>query len=58
MAAAVQDSHVSPGEKLKCSPKKKKKVKMGAKAAASKLEDEVKGSSDGEGNVVWRSFGG
>ncbi|NP_080317.3 RRP15-like protein [Mus musculus] len=50
MAAAVQDSRVSPGEILKRSPKKKKKMKMVAKAAASKLEDEVKDSSDGEGS--------
>ena len=49
MAAAVQDSSVSPGEKLKHSPKKKT-MKTGAKAAMSKLDDEVKDSSDGEGS--------
>lgn len=58
MAAAVRDPRVSSGEKLKRSPKKKKKMKMVAKAAMSKLEDEIKGSSDGEGNVSRRSFGG
>lgn len=56
MAAAVQDSRVSSGKKLKRSLKKKKKVKMVVKAATSKLEDELKDSSDGEGNVG-RSFG-
>lgn len=50
MAAAVRDPRVSSGEKLKRSPKKKKKMKMVAKAAMSKLEDEIKGSSDGEGS--------
>lgn len=58
MAAAVQSSHVSPGGKLKRSLKKKKKMKMVAQAAVSKLEDEVKDSSNGEGNVAGRSFGG
>ncbi|XP_069315592.1 RRP15-like protein isoform X2 [Eulemur rufifrons] len=48
MAAAVQDSHVSAGEKLKKSPKKK--MKMEASAIASELEDEVKDASDGEGS--------
>ncbi|XP_055465251.1 RRP15-like protein [Psammomys obesus] len=51
MAAAVQDSRVSSGKKLKRSLKKKKKVKMVVKAATSKLEDELKDSSDGEGSV-------
>lgn len=50
MAAAVQDSRVSPGGKLKRSPKKKKKMKKVAKAAVSKLEDELKDSSEGEGS--------
>lgn len=50
MAAAVQDSRVSPGGKLKRSPKKKKKMKKVAKAAVSKLKDELKDSSDGEGS--------
>lgn len=36
--------------KLKSSPKKKKKVKMVAKAAMSKREDEVKDSPDAEGS--------
>lgn len=58
MAAAVQNSHVSPAGKLKRSLKKKKKMKMVAKATMSKLEDEVKDSSYGEGNVAGRSFGG
>lgn len=52
MAAAVQDSRVSPGGKLKRSPKKKKKVKKVAKAAVSKLEDELKDSSDREGSCA------
>ncbi|XP_051004057.1 RRP15-like protein [Acomys russatus] len=50
MAAAVEDSRVSTGKKLKRSLKKKKKIKMIAKAAVSKLEDELKDSSDGEGS--------
>lgn len=58
MAAAVQDSRVNPGGKLKRSPKKKKKMKKVAKAAVSKLEDELKDSSGGEGNVAGRSFAG
>lgn len=49
MAAAVQGSRVSRAEKLKSSPKKKKKVKMVAKA---KREDEVKDSPDAEGKVA------
>uniref|UniRef100_A0A2K6EJX8 RRP15-like protein n=1 Tax=Propithecus coquereli TaxID=379532 RepID=A0A2K6EJX8_PROCO len=48
MAAAVQDSHVNAGEKLKKSPKKK--MKMEARAIASELEDEVKDASDSEGS--------
>lgn len=49
---------MSPGGKLKRSPKKKKKMKKVAKAAVSKLKDELKDSSDGEGNVAGRSFAG
>ncbi|XP_075853165.1 RRP15-like protein [Microcebus murinus] len=49
MAAAVQDSHVSGGEKLKKSPKKK--MKMEASAVASELEYEVKSASDSEGSI-------
>lgn len=41
---------MSPGGKLKRSPKKKKKMKKVAKAAVSKLEDELKDSSEGEGS--------
>ncbi|ELW72553.1 RRP15-like protein [Tupaia chinensis] len=46
MAAAVRDSRVNAGKKLKNSLKKKKKMKMVAKAVASELEDEVKNDSD------------
>lgn len=58
MAAAVPDSRVSAGKKLKRSLKRKKKMKLVAKAGMSSLEDELKRSSDGEGNVVGRGVGG
>ncbi|XP_058389676.1 RRP15-like protein [Diceros bicornis minor] len=51
MAAAVQDSRVSAGKKLKNSLKKKKKMKMIAKAAASELEEEDKGAAERGGSV-------
>ncbi|XP_014705362.1 RRP15-like protein [Equus asinus] len=51
MAAAVQDSRVSAGKKLKNSLKKKKRMKMVAKAVASELEDEDKGAADSGGSV-------
>lgn len=57
MAAAVQDSRVSAGKKLKNSLKKKKRMKMVAKAVASELEDEDKGAADSGGNVPGLSFG-
>lgn len=58
MAATIQDSRVSAGKKLKRSLKKKRKMKLVAKAEISNLEDELKDSSDGEGNTDGRSFGG
>ncbi|CAH6789642.1 RRP15-like protein [Phodopus roborovskii] len=48
MDAAVQDSRVSAGKRLKRSLKRKKKMKLVAKAEVSNLEDELKRSSDGE----------
>ncbi|KAL1769819.1 RRP15 [Sigmodon hispidus] len=51
MAASVQDTHVSAGKKLKRSLRKKKKMKLVAKAEMSKLEDGLKDSSDGEGSA-------
>ncbi|KAM5205307.1 RRP15-like protein isoform 3-T7 [Hipposideros larvatus] len=42
MAAAVHDPRVRAGKKLKQSLKKKKKIKMVARAVASELEDEDK----------------
>ncbi|XP_075845529.1 RRP15-like protein [Microtus pennsylvanicus] len=51
MAATIQDSRVSAGKKLKRSLKKKRKMKLVAKAEISNLEDELKDSSDGEGSV-------
>ncbi|XP_012369181.1 RRP15-like protein [Octodon degus] len=52
MAAAVQDSRVAAGKKLKKSLKKKKKKKMKivAKAVASELDDEVREASDSGGS--------
>ncbi|XP_010640801.1 RRP15-like protein [Fukomys damarensis] len=49
MAAAMQDSRVRAGKKLKKSLKKKK-MKMVSGAAASELDDEVKEASDGGGS--------
>ncbi|XP_006890636.1 PREDICTED: RRP15-like protein [Elephantulus edwardii] len=46
MAATVQNSCVSAGKKLKNSLQKKKKIKMAAKATASKLEEEDKETAD------------
>lgn len=51
MAAAVPDSRVSAGKKLKTSLKKKKKIKTVAKAVASELKDEDKDSADIGGSV-------
>ncbi|XP_037674429.1 LOW QUALITY PROTEIN: RRP15-like protein [Choloepus didactylus] len=51
MATAVQGSHVNAGKKLKNSLKKKKKMKMVARAAASELEDEHKDTADSGGSV-------
>ncbi|XP_003495023.1 RRP15-like protein [Cricetulus griseus] len=50
MAATVQDSRVRAGKKLKRSLKRKKKMKLVAKAEMSNPEDELKHSSDGEGS--------
>uniref|UniRef100_A0A8D2DHG5 RRP15-like protein n=1 Tax=Sciurus vulgaris TaxID=55149 RepID=A0A8D2DHG5_SCIVU len=50
MAATVQNSRVSAGKKLKNSLKKKKKMKMVARAVTSKLEDEVRDASDSGGS--------
>ncbi|XP_045154631.1 RRP15-like protein [Echinops telfairi] len=47
MAAAAQDSRVSAGKKLKNSLKKKKKMKMVARAASRHLEDADKDAADG-----------
>lgn len=53
MAAAVRDSRVSAGKKLKNSlKKKKKKMKVVAGAVASELEDEDKDAADTGGNVL------
>lgn len=57
MAAAVPDSRVSAGKKLKASLKKKKKIKTVAKAVASELKDEDKDSADIGGNVLGLSSG-
>ncbi|XP_007950665.1 RRP15-like protein [Orycteropus afer afer] len=52
MAATVRDSRVSAGKKLKNSLKKKKKMmKMVARATSSKLEDEEKDAADRKGSV-------
>ncbi|KAM5301920.1 RRP15-like protein [Glossophaga mutica] len=53
MAAAVQDSRGGAGRKVKNSLKKKKKMKMVAKAVASDLEDENK-DPDGLGGSAGR----
>ncbi|XP_048212715.1 RRP15-like protein [Perognathus longimembris pacificus] len=50
MAAAVQDSRVSAGKKMKHALKKKKKLKKVARAVASKLGDEVEDVSWSEGS--------
>ncbi|XP_008148046.1 RRP15-like protein [Eptesicus fuscus] len=46
MAAAVRDSRGSAGKKLKNALKRKKKMKMVAKAAAAELDDEDQGAAD------------
>ncbi|XP_032728826.1 LOW QUALITY PROTEIN: RRP15-like protein [Lontra canadensis] len=51
MAAAVGGSRVGAGKKLKNSLKKKKKMKMVAKAVASELEDKGKDAADSGGSV-------
>ncbi|XP_004391397.2 RRP15-like protein [Trichechus manatus latirostris] len=51
MAATIQDSRASAGKKLKNSLKKKKKMKVIARATSSKLEDEDKDAADGGGSV-------
>ncbi|XP_045665575.1 RRP15-like protein [Ursus americanus] len=51
MAAAVRDSRVGAGKKLKNSLRKKKKMKMVARAVASELEDEGKDAADSGGSV-------
>lgn len=57
MAAAVPDSRVSAGKKPKTSLKKKKKIKMVARAVASELKDEDKDAGDIGGNVLGLSAG-
>lgn len=52
MAAAVRDSRVGAGKKLKNSLKKKKKMKMVARAVSSELEDEGKDTANSGGNVL------
>ncbi|XP_007173587.2 RRP15-like protein [Balaenoptera acutorostrata] len=51
MAAAVRESRVSAGKKLKNSLKKKGKMKMVFPAVASELEDKDKDAADSEGSV-------
>lgn len=51
MAAAVRDSRVSAGKKLKNSVKKKKKMKVVAAAVASELDDKDKDTADNGGSV-------
>ncbi|KAM6217398.1 RRP15-like protein [Rhynchocyon petersi] len=51
MATAVQNSRTSAAKKLKNSLKKKKKMKMVAKAVSSKLEDTDEDVVDYEGSV-------
>uniref|UniRef100_A0A8D1T2D3 RRP15-like protein n=1 Tax=Sus scrofa TaxID=9823 RepID=A0A8D1T2D3_PIG len=50
MAAAVRDSRVSAGKKLKNSVKKKKKMKVVAAAVASELDDKDKDTADNGGS--------
>uniref|UniRef100_A0A8C6D794 RRP15-like protein n=1 Tax=Moschus moschiferus TaxID=68415 RepID=A0A8C6D794_MOSMO len=50
MAAAVGDSRVSAGKKLKNSLRKKKRMKMVVPSVASELEDKDKAASDNEGS--------
>lgn len=57
MAAAVRDSRVSAGKKLKNSVKKKKKMKVVAAAVASELDDKDKDTADNGGNVLGLNFG-
>lgn len=57
MAAAVRDSHVGAGKKLKTSLKKKKKMKMVARAVASELEEEGKDATDSGGNALGLNCG-
>lgn len=56
MAAAVGDSRVSAGKKLKISLRKKR-MKMVVASVASELEDKDKDASDNEGNLLGLSFG-
>ncbi|XP_060500360.2 RRP15-like protein [Panthera onca] len=51
MAAAARDSRVGAGKRLKNSLKKKKKMKMVARAVASELEEEGKDAADSGGSV-------
>ncbi|XP_069413107.1 RRP15-like protein [Ovis canadensis] len=51
MAAAVGDSRVSTGKKLKNSLRKKKRMKMVVPSVASELEDKDKDASDNEGSL-------
>ncbi|XP_055275861.1 RRP15-like protein [Moschus berezovskii] len=51
MAAAVGDSRVSAGKKLKNSLRKKKRMKMVVPSVASELEDKDKAASDNEGSL-------
>ncbi|XP_006094375.1 RRP15-like protein [Myotis lucifugus] len=55
MAAAVRDSRGSAGKKLKHAVKRKKKMKMVAKAAASELEDEGQDAADVGGSTGRRA---
>ena len=57
MAAAVGDSRVSAGKKLKNSLRKKKRMNMVVPSVASELEDKDKDASDNEGNLLGLSFG-
>uniref|UniRef100_A0A8C3WM05 RRP15-like protein n=1 Tax=Catagonus wagneri TaxID=51154 RepID=A0A8C3WM05_9CETA len=50
MAAAVRDSRVSAGKKLKNSLKKRKKMKVVAAAVASELDDKDKDTADNGGS--------
>jgi hypothetical protein len=51
MAAAIHNSRVNAGKKMKCSLKKKKMMRMVARTIASELEEEVKTASDSEGAI-------